>query len=530
MKLTKWFNFKKPDPLDTVNINDINDSFDLIDEKLKETEDENKSLSQQFKNLIINAGNSNAEVAAARGDFDFLPDRLDAVDEQFNTITQQTDEKILELSNSKKGNETMFCFIDDDAKKAVFTRMKPLFDKYNAKFGVSVISSRVGVSDTQMNISELLQLQNEGHTMLSHTVNHVELTTVSDVTELEDELKNSKEQLEKLGLKINHIAYPNGAYNDLVLSYARKYYKSGLNTEINFNTKPLKTCTIYRKSIGEYGDRDIVKIKQYIDDCITKKVMCIFTTHVGNFTEDDFVLLEDTIKYIISKGGIIKSYNEAFEENKNIFEHGEFSTTTMNYAFAVGDTGECDGYSINNLQILNPNEILNGRSVTSNLVKNNAISVNTVSNANAGGLPESTGGVLITYKLNGGYYYQEYRVYRTNNIYTRYADVNNTWTSWVKQTNENDNKYLISSLNAYNGNSALQDFPSYKVTSTGINGSTASLGGLPTTTGGVLITYRVENDAGYCYQTYKKYKSNEMWIRYADSLTTWGTWQKITVV
>lgn len=89
MKLTKWFNFKKPDPLDTVNINDINDSFDLIDEKLKETEDENKSLSSMFKNLIINAGDSNAEVAASRGSYDYLPDRLDSFDEQFNTIENE---------------------------------------------------------------------------------------------------------------------------------------------------------------------------------------------------------------------------------------------------------------------------------------------------------------------------------------------------------------------------------------------------------------------------------------------------------
>lgn len=80
MKFTKWFNFKKPDPLDTVNINDLNDSFDMIDEKLKLTSDENKNLLTMFKNLIINAGNSNAEVAASRGNFDYLPKRLDNFD------------------------------------------------------------------------------------------------------------------------------------------------------------------------------------------------------------------------------------------------------------------------------------------------------------------------------------------------------------------------------------------------------------------------------------------------------------------
>lgn len=82
MKFTRFFNFKKPDPLDTVNINDLNDSFDMIDEKLKETEEENKNLSSTFKELIINAGNSNAEIVDARVDksgkrYDTIGERLD---------------------------------------------------------------------------------------------------------------------------------------------------------------------------------------------------------------------------------------------------------------------------------------------------------------------------------------------------------------------------------------------------------------------------------------------------------------------
>ena len=95
MKFTKWFNFKKPDPLDTVNINDLNDSFDMIDEKLKETENENKNLSSTFKELIINAGNSNAEIVDARVDknngnkFEKIGDRLDAHSAQLETIVQE---------------------------------------------------------------------------------------------------------------------------------------------------------------------------------------------------------------------------------------------------------------------------------------------------------------------------------------------------------------------------------------------------------------------------------------------------------
>lgn len=96
MKLTKWFKFKKPDPFDTVNINDLNDSFDMIDEKLRETEQENKDLSSTFKELIINAGNSNAEIVDARVDksgskFEKLGDRLDNFDSHLEQKAEEVD-------------------------------------------------------------------------------------------------------------------------------------------------------------------------------------------------------------------------------------------------------------------------------------------------------------------------------------------------------------------------------------------------------------------------------------------------------
>lgn len=102
MKFTKNFNFKKPEPLDTVNINDLNDSFDLIDEKLKETEQENKRLDSTFKELIINAGNSNAEIVDARGQgFDTLRDRLDNSDNEMNNL----DDRVEKIETLQKDNE-----------------------------------------------------------------------------------------------------------------------------------------------------------------------------------------------------------------------------------------------------------------------------------------------------------------------------------------------------------------------------------------------------------------------------------------
>lgn len=106
MKYTKNYKFKKPEPYDTRNINDINDSFDLVDAKLKETQDNNENLKATFEQLTINAGESNAEIVAARRDkfnnktYNSVPDRLDAV----SSLMAQTAKEL----NQTKVDQTVY--------------------------------------------------------------------------------------------------------------------------------------------------------------------------------------------------------------------------------------------------------------------------------------------------------------------------------------------------------------------------------------------------------------------------------------
>lgn len=87
MKYTSNYKFKKPDPVDTRNINDINDTTDLVDAVLKKVEDKNTHLETTFNQLTINSGSSNAEIVDARVDknnniFPKVGDRLDHFDSQ----------------------------------------------------------------------------------------------------------------------------------------------------------------------------------------------------------------------------------------------------------------------------------------------------------------------------------------------------------------------------------------------------------------------------------------------------------------
>ena len=69
----------------------IHDGIDAINKEVEGTTEKQNKLGEQFKNLVINEGNSNAEVAASRGSHDWLPDRLDNFDSQLEHKANETD-------------------------------------------------------------------------------------------------------------------------------------------------------------------------------------------------------------------------------------------------------------------------------------------------------------------------------------------------------------------------------------------------------------------------------------------------------
>ena len=64
----------------------IHDGLHEINQETESTSKKQEKLERTFDDLIINAGNSNAEVAAARNGFETLGKRLDGVDSQLDTI------------------------------------------------------------------------------------------------------------------------------------------------------------------------------------------------------------------------------------------------------------------------------------------------------------------------------------------------------------------------------------------------------------------------------------------------------------
>ena len=81
----------------------IHDGLNKINQETESTSKNQEKLERTFDDLIINAGNSNAEVAAARNGFETLGKRLDGVDEQLDNKANKNEVGSPLVANSIDG-------------------------------------------------------------------------------------------------------------------------------------------------------------------------------------------------------------------------------------------------------------------------------------------------------------------------------------------------------------------------------------------------------------------------------------------
>ena len=169
-----------------------------------------------------------------------------------------------------------------------------------------------------MTFEEAKEMQNKGWEIGSHTLNHKNLTALSN-EELIIELEASKEILEKKGFKIKSIAFPFGIYNKKVIEETKKYYSAsrpmedGFNNIKNPNCYNLKSKWVMKKYSSE-------QICSWIKEANNKGLWLILNFH--NIGEEDTLwdFSEQKFKEVmgcIDKEGIeIKTIKEVLENEK----------------------------------------------------------------------------------------------------------------------------------------------------------------------------------------------------------------------
>lgn len=138
------------------------------------------------------------------------------------------------LSESGPGpRPPLLTFIFDDGNVSDFSVAWPIFQAEGVVACTAVVVDRLDTPGF-LRTDQVLELQNAGWEVLSHTLSHRRLNELSS-QELEDELGGSRAELELLGLKVHNLVYPMNMNNERVRQVAAKYYRSARGGLRQFN-------------------------------------------------------------------------------------------------------------------------------------------------------------------------------------------------------------------------------------------------------------------------------------------------------
>ena len=167
----------------------------------------------------------------------------------YNSITFQDLENYIEKSSSLPSKPIMLTF--DDGYDNAYTTAMPLLQKYNLKASFAIITGFVG-RPGYMSWEQIKDLKKNGFQIVSHSVNHPNLATIS-LQKLTYELHQSKSTLDSvLNQDTKVIVYPSGKYNDQVIDLARKEgYILGRTTRYSTSITPTDLLDLGAVRMGD---------------------------------------------------------------------------------------------------------------------------------------------------------------------------------------------------------------------------------------------------------------------------------------
>ena len=338
------------------------------------------------------------------------------------------------------------CFIFDDCPVEDTTVVKPILDAKGVKAGFAVPSNYPGSNVQYQSWAQVKALYDDGHEILSHSLNHGHLDTFADPDMSEATTIaniNNRAAYEAHGVTVRGHAYTFGEHNATIRKLVREYgYEYAFGTTTNNasgSQSPLSTFAIRRIAIKD----STVTATHYaqIDTAITNGELIAFIIH-ANPTAAEFTSggggharLADVIQYCLDHDVPVVTPGEAYDRCRNVLDAGDYPGGT---AFSVIDSAG-KGYT--------PSSAVEGQLVTLLGHGSDALSKApsaflagiTVqqyqSSTNAPGSGPGTVETIIADKTGtvGGLNYQRYYRNGGNGTYIRHGSPNNTtWTAWRK--------------------------------------------------------------------------------------------------
>jgi peptidoglycan/xylan/chitin deacetylase (PgdA/CDA1 family) len=212
----------------------------------------------------------------------------------------------------------------DDGFENTYLYAYPILHSKGIPASFYVITGWVNTENTYgkyMTVSELLDLQNNGNEIGSHTVDHANMDSL-DAATLDYEFSTSKATLQGWGLNVVGFAYPNGntrnAWTDQVglqyYQYVRSAFQEPSVMTLPWNQEPVTAIQ------GDLGNsNDLAVMEAAVDRAVASNGWTIVVFHnVDNFQgnwvnhigTDDFTAFLD---YVQNSGAITLTVEQALK-------------------------------------------------------------------------------------------------------------------------------------------------------------------------------------------------------------------------
>lgn len=223
------------------------------------------------------------------------------------------------LNPIKKNGQVSLTF--DDGLISVFENAYPLMKKYNVVGNVAVIINKIG-TPSYMGMNHLKELQDNGWSIVSHTMNHPDLRNLNE-KELDYELGESRLFLKDNNFNgFNAFVVPFHYYNVLALKKIKQHFSLSRNKSL-YGMKTLGRFGIYlapkspSKNKHELRalpiedfyrvNQGLLKVKNYIKFCVKSNKFADLYTH--GLEKSDEKYFEEIIKTISQFPDSNISYN-----------------------------------------------------------------------------------------------------------------------------------------------------------------------------------------------------------------------------
>ncbi len=182
----------------------------------------------------------------------------------YNTITPDDLIANMEEGKALPVNPVLITF--DDGYLDNYKNAYPVLKELGMKATIFVVTDFMGGKKGYLDWSKCREMEKNGITIASHTVDHKSMTDLSD-EQLRHELIDSKKAAEEaLGHSVDYIAYPTGAYNLHIADMTKEAgYKAAFTIKYGNADKESNVYAIERVPIfhTEHTNRDFVERISY---------------------------------------------------------------------------------------------------------------------------------------------------------------------------------------------------------------------------------------------------------------------------